>query len=176
MRFKLLCLFILLMIATTCFAQRYSDARNVNLSGQILKNGYGIVAGYEQLFGKNWNAFLVDVEYMNRSENLRVKDYKATLLNLNIIAGYRRYLSYNDFHPYFSIKGFIGHESFTNKKDMPESVILDRKNGVQYGAGLDIGAEYSLKKISFMGAYNPKYEFRNTEFISSFQFGVKYYF
>jgi hypothetical protein len=158
-----------------CLAQRYSDARDFNFSGLLLKNGYGFTIGYEQLFNKNWSAFILDIESMNRSEKLKIKEDRVNLLNLDISAGYRRYLNYRNFHPYAGVSGILGYESIMNKSKLPESVIIDRKTGIQFAVGIDMGVEYSLKLVSLYASYSPRYEFRNAEYISSFQLGIKYY-
>lgn len=172
-RFLILC--CCLLLPAICLAQRYSDARDFNFSGLLLKNGYGFTVGYEQLFNKNWSAFILDIEYMNRSEKLKIKKDRVRLSNLNVLTGYRRYLNYGNLHPYASIKGIIGYEHVINRNKLPESVIMDRKTGIQFAAGVDLGGEYSLKLVSLYASYSPRYEFRNAEYISSFQLGIKYY-
>jgi hypothetical protein len=175
MKSKLFILWGCLLMPVICPAQRYSDARDFSFSGMVLKNGYGVSVGYEQMFNKNWSAFVLDVEYMARSQALKIKGDKVKLSNLDVLAGYRKYLNYGDLHPYAGMKAVIGYERITNKNELPESVLLGRKSGIQYGVGLDLGVEYSFKLFSFQAAYTPRYEFRNSGYISSFRLGIKYY-
>jgi hypothetical protein len=170
---------ILLFILTTCSlsAQRYLDAKNINVSGVLLKNGFGANVGFERLFGRNLNSYMVEVNYTNISEKLRVKDEKAKLTDLHFLIGYRRYFNLIDnFSANIGAGGLVGYEIFTNKNSMPETVIFERKDGFQYGFLGDVGIEYYFDYFTIFGTVRPKYEFRNSEFTTSFLLGFKIYF
>jgi hypothetical protein len=166
----------MLMLTVTCPAQRYNDARNLSVSGLVLKNGYGFTAGYEKLSGNGFS-YVVDMEYMGRKEKLKIKDDKAKLADFNLTGGVRKYFSsgHNNVLPYIGIRGILGYENIINRNKLPETVVISRKTEIQLGAGAELGVEYNLKLISFYGAYYPRYEFRNAEYINSVQLGIKYF-
>lgn len=164
------------VVAINIYGQRrYDDASNANLSVGILKNGFAFSLGYEKFLNKQ-SSFQGEFEYLSKSQELRTHPINAHFADIIIGGKYRRYFTFKGIFPYVSAGAFLGYESLTNKGDIPASVIIDRKNSFIYGVTTDLGLEYSLKIVSFTISANPRYDLNHSEFITSANVGVKFYF
>lgn len=168
--------FFIFFIPVSVFGQRFQGNSNLNAS---FRAGTAIGGGieYEKLLKNNFSFFL-GATYLNMTDNVNISDQQINARFNDFLGelGSRYVLyEYSKILPYVGISAFAGYEKFINKKDIPLTVVYNREDGLTYGAGAELGAEYNFGKLSFFGSLQGKYFF-SQEIISVLgNIGIKYY-
>ena len=173
---KFILITAILLIACNINAQRYETAKSIQASVGILQKGISTTVGYEKNIDWN-NAFLIEVGLFTEKENIIHSDVKAKFTNFTLGAKYHYYVfAYGNIFPVVGLGAFVGYEQYTNKKDVPTHIKMNRKDDFIFGINSDFGIEYNLKSSSIFITYSPMYEFKQKDYIHNGRIGYKYIF
>lgn len=180
MKQKLLCIVLLSIIyVTNAYSQRYQDARNFQASIGYLNKGFTSSVAFEQHKGIH-HSFLLELSFFTEKEKVvNSPKLNANFINFYLSPKYRYYFKpvlNKPLYPYIGMGAFGGYEIYTNKKDVPNHINMDRKDQFIWGLNSDIGVEYNLQQYSIFISYSPMYEFKMKDYIHHVRIGAKYIF
>lgn len=177
MKLKIL---LLVMLSAFCISkvhsQRYHNAKNIQASMGIVEHGFSATLGYEKNI--NWNhSYLLELGMFTEKEKVVNSDVKAKFTNFLLAAKYRYYMfAYGNVFPLIGVGGFAGYELYSNKKSVPDNVLMNRKDDFIYGFNADVGIEYNVKSNSLFITYSPMYELNQKDYIHHVRIGYKHIF
>ena len=166
----ILLIFIVLQNST---AQRYDNARNLNLSLGTVNSGFLIGAGYENFFGRA-NSLQLDIDYSLKQLEVINSDKKASISNIIMSASFRQYLDLGSVFPYIGV-GFFGGNETLSRDNVKPTVVITREDGFIYGVHPEVGMEINLNFIYASVSFAPRYDFRHDEFLSMLKITTKFY-
>jgi len=173
---KLLLLLIFAAISLGSYAQRYANAKNINISGGYnFKDGYAVGAGFEKYLGAT-NSLRVNAQYFKTDDE--IKSLSTTIDINNVLAdiSINQYISIYK-RLFFSIGagGTAGYQFF--KFDKPDYVEKTENNRFVYGLNGVGQIEYNFGGISLFCEYKGTLLFNSKDrFYQTASLGIKKYF
>jgi len=173
---KLLIIIVFASISMGVFAQRYSGAKNINLSGGYnFENGYIISAGFEKYFGYT-HSLRINAQYFKSKDEIESLSTKIDINNILADATFNYYLPlYKKLFFSIGAGGTGGYQFFTF--DKPDYVEKTEDNRFVYGFNGVGQIELNISSVSIFTEYKATYLFNSREKFNHYvAFGLKKYF
>lgn len=168
-------LLVLLFFAMNSNAQRLLNAKSINVGLASEKKGIGASVSMEKLFGED-NMYSIEGEcsfIFSKAILKNNSNTKLPIFDLKVGTAFKRYFNLGNVFPYIGGGVFVGYE-FLNKKDLSNTVYLEREDTFLYGLSSKFGLEYFLgNRMSVFGEVLPNYDFGVKELNVKYNVGLK---